>query len=390
MRLGARTSLYCHEYLHKKNAPNRFNLMPLAKESEVAKERKRLGDEHEVKVIEFLKSTGLVFVQIDQSKAIEDREVDTAKALLDPTIDLIFGATIGATCEFELQKTIGKACQGDPDRTSRPDLLVKTGEVDGRPLWSPVDIKSHGTIVENKSSKLEIMRISTEGLKLDNEVQGRLKDADLMQLAHYVEHLGLIGVRDTVQKAGIIGREGDFIAWSNLDQTFFGSGKSAISVMTKYHQAFAEAKEVIAEAFIHAKDPNQPGKTIPMLLGDMTYGCTPCEYREICMREMKAFDNTSGHVTLLASVTAPAREKNFPDIHSIKVLRDATGLNDFGETSRIRARVWLSKEPELLDPTTPLNLPEFDVEVDIDLENSMKSFQDSGESDVPGKDRVYL
>jgi predicted RecB family nuclease len=108
------------------------------------------------------------------------------------------------------------------------------------------------------------------------------------------------------------------------------------------------------------------------------------------MREMKAFDNNSGHVTLLASVTPPAREKNFPSIHSIKVLRDATGLNDFGETSRIRARVWLSKKPELLNPSTPFDLPEFDVEVDIDLENSMKSFQDSGEADIPGKDRVYL
>jgi len=390
MRLDARTSLYCHEYLHKKNAPNRFNLTPLADDDEIAKERKRMGDIHEAKVIELLKSTGLAYLHIDQDKAIEDREVETAKALLDPSLEIIFGATIGGICEEVLTKTLGTLCQGDPDRTSRPDVLIKTGEIDGRPLWSPVDIKSHKTFnAENKSNQVTISEISADGFTNKGAVTGRLEEDDAMQLAHYSEHLGRIGVRDTVQMAGIIGAEATFIAWADLNQTLFGRGKNALSAITKYHEQFAEAQQIITQSLAHAKDAAAPAPAIPMNING-TQGCPECTFRKICLKEMEEFDNGAGHVTLLATVTPIERAKHFPDIHSIKDLRDARGLSDFGIKAQTRARVWLSKKPELIDPSSPIDLPEFDIEVDIDLENSMEALQERDATDALGKDRVYL
>jgi|GEM_PF-1485204 len=390
MRLDARTSLYCHEYLHKKYAPNRFVLTPLAEDDEIAKEFKKMGDIHEAKVIERLKSTGLDYLIVDQDKAVEDREIVTAMALLDASKEIIFGATIGEVCEEVLAKTLGAQCKGDSHRASRPDVLIKTGEVDGRPLWSPVDIKSHKAFnAENKSNQVEISTFSSDGTVDKIVITGRLEENDAMQLAHYSEHLGRIGVRDNSQRAGIIGSEGTFIAWMDLNQTLFGRGKGAQSAIARYHQQFAEAQQIIERSLVRAKDSTAPAPAIPMnIVG--THGCPECTFRMICLKEMEDFDNGSGHVTLLANVTPIERAKHFPEIHSIKELRDAHGLSDFGVRAQTRARVWLSGEPELLDSLTPLDLPQFDIEVDIDLENSMEALQERDTADLVGKDRVYL
>jgi predicted RecB family nuclease len=390
MRLDARTSLYCHEYLHKKNAPNRFVLTPLAEDDEITKERKRMGDIHEAKVIELLKSTSLAFIQIDQSKAIEDREVDTAKALLDPAIEIIFGATIGGICEEVLKKTLGTHHRADPDRTSRPDVLIKTGEIDDRPLWSPVDIKSHKAFnAENKSNQVEITDISSGGFTAKGAIAGRLEEDDAMQLAHYSEHLARIGVRNSAHMAGIIGADATFIAWADLNQTLFGRGKNAQSAVVRYHEQFAIAQQIIAQSLIHAKDATAPAPAIPMYITG-THGCPECTFRRICLKEMEDFDNGAGHVTLLATITPIEQDRHFPNIHSIKELRDVSGLSDFGVKAQTRARVWLSGKPELINPTTQFNLPRFDIEVDIDLENSMEALRERDAADSLGKDRVYL
>ena len=56
MRHEARTALYCHEYLHKKFAPNRFDLTLQTKEDPIADEYKKMGDLHEAHVIAYIRN----------------------------------------------------------------------------------------------------------------------------------------------------------------------------------------------------------------------------------------------------------------------------------------------------------------------------------------------
>jgi hypothetical protein len=55
MRLDSRASISCHEWLHKKYAPNSFPALVPDAENVVAEEFKEQGKIHELKVIEGLK-----------------------------------------------------------------------------------------------------------------------------------------------------------------------------------------------------------------------------------------------------------------------------------------------------------------------------------------------
>jgi predicted RecB family nuclease len=119
-------------------------------------------------------------------------------------------------------------------------------------------------------------------------------------------------------------------------------------------------------------------------------GCTVCKYKSTCLKEMEAFDNGHGHVTLLARVTPLLVEKHFPHISSINDLLVETPLNDAMVTAKIRARVKKTGVPELLDPSTPVEIPEADIEIDIDLENSMEALRELEIDEPIGEDRLYL
>jgi predicted RecB family nuclease len=127
-----------------------------------------------------------------------------------------------------------------------------------------------------------------------------------------------------------------------------------------------------------------------MVQPDSVYGCDRCEFRNVCLKEMHEYRDGGGHLTLLATVT-PSKLENFPDdIESIADLVEATGLDGFAATSQIRGRVWQTKKPELLNPSEPLNIPEFDIEIDIDLENSQAALGEQIQDSTIGQDLVYL
>jgi predicted RecB family nuclease len=80
-----------------------------------------------------------------------------------------------------------------------------------------------------------------------------------------------------------------------------------------------------------------------------------------------------------------------PDhIESITDLRQGADLTDFAAKAQIRARVWQTKKPELLDPDKGFDLREFDIEIDIDLENSQAALQEIDPGQSVGRDQVYL
>jgi len=389
LRHEARTALYCHEYLHKKNAPNRFDLSLVITEDPIGDEYKKMGDIHEASVIAYIKESKVKWLEIDPLQSYEIQEIDTASALLRTDIEIIIGAHISGVCEAKLKKHLGDRCKGDDDRVSRPDILIKVGEDSGLAIWAPVDIKSHGAFdKKNKSNEVELVDLAT--LEPIETATGRVSKSDALQLAHYMFHLRELGLAPADYKAGIIGSDGKQIAWTYLDQTTFGSGKAAPDALTIYIEDFIKAKEVIAQSIAQAKDASATVNAFAMVQPDSVYGCKSCPYKDVCLKEMHAFKNNEGHPTLLASVT-PNMLAKIPDhIESITDLRQAASLTDFAAKAQIRARVWQTKQPELLDPDKGFDLPEFDIEIDIDLENSQAALKEIDPEQSAGRDQVYL
>ena len=348
-----------------------------------------MGDIHEANVIATIKESKVKWLQIDPTQSDEIKELDTAHALLRTDLEIVLGANISGICEAELRNSLGERCKGDEERVSRPDLLIKVGEESGVAIWAPVDIKSHGAFDDsNKSNQVELQDLAT--LEPVETVTGRIERSDSLQLAHYMFHLSSLGLAPSDKKAGIIGSDGKIIAWTHLDQTRFGRGKAAPDALTIYIEGFIKAKEIIGQSLLQAKDASTEVNAIAMVQPDSVYGCKSCEFKDICLKEMNAFKNNEGHLTLLATVTPNKLEKIPVHIESITDLRQAANLSDFAATAQIRARVWQTKQPELLDPTKNFDLPEFDIEIDIDLENSQAALQERMPEESAGKDQVYL
>jgi predicted RecB family nuclease len=389
MRLDSRTAIYCHELLHKKYAPNAFPGLTPDEPDPVLEEFKKLGFSHEAKSITALKVAIPTLIEIDQKKSFPEMELDTARALLDPNAFIISGAYIAENAEKELAKAFGIPFK-PTERASRPDLIIRVGtRSDGRPAWAPVDIKSHRAVTESKANFIFTSAISEILPLQDSREQGRLDYNDLHQLAHYTRHFQALGIAGDDLWVGIIGRDLDNCVWARIGDVVMGQGKAQESFLSVYDQQFAEAREVVRLSQIENLDLTKKSGVIPVnSSGKM--GCTACKYKSTCLEEMEAFDNGHGHVTLLARITPLIVEKNFPQIESINDLLVQTPLNDAMVTAQIRARVKKTEVPELLDPSTPVVIPEADIEIDIDLENSMEVLRELEIDEPIGEDRLYL
>lgn len=389
MRLDSRTAIYCHELLHKKYAPNAFPGLTPDDPDPVVAEFMNLGFSHEDKAITELRETVSGFIEIDQEKTSEQIQIDTVKAILNPNAFVIAGAYIAEIAETEIAKAFGVPYQPS-QRASRPDLMVRMGlRSDGRPIWSPVDIKSHKAISESKSNFIFSSAISNIAPSQEAREQGRLDYNDLHQLAHYTRHFQALGIDGDDLWVGIIGRDLKNCIWARIGDVVMGQGQAQESFLSVYDQQFAAAKEVVRLSQIENDDLTQKAGVIPInSSGKM--GCTACKYKSTCLKEMESFDNGHGHVTLLARVTPLTVEKHFPHIVSINDLLTQTPLNDAMVTAQIRARVQKTGIPELLDPSSPFELPEADIEIDIDLENSMEVLRELELDEPMGEDRLYL
>lgn len=387
MRLDARTALECHEYLHKSNAPKRFDLSGAIAEDPIVAEYKRQGLLHEEKVKDFLRTLPLKVVTITDDQGDHAAQELTARALLDPTIDIILGAHIGEICEGILSTLTSNDSLGDESRVSRPDLLIRT---DDSPKWAPADIKFHSAFEEkNKSNSVTISRWPNYLPKHGIELTGRLDEEDGIQLAHYHQHLTNLGLASDDYLVAIIGREYEAITWARLDKTIKGVGRNASNYLNIYYDDFLTAQNIVTKARERNDNPEIAPPTISKLTSGK-FGCDMCTYKPICRKELESFDNNAGHVTLLALVSPKIVEKHFPDIESIRELATATNLSDVGEKARRRAQVWLTKKPMLVDPSEPLEIPEFDIEIDIDLENSQALLEEILPNERIPDDRVYL
>lgn len=391
MRLDARAALQCHEFLHKSFAPARFDLTDRAPESEMMRELKRQGDIHEVRTLENLLSKNLDILVIKKDQGEIEKELTTAEALINSSAQIIVGAWISSVCEERIAELSGRVTASDPDRVSRPDLLIRVGEgADGKPRWAPVDIKSHDPITENKSSKLYLSMWDSLLPMNGAETVARLDLEDAAQLAHYHEHLRTLGLASDEGYVGVVGRDIELIVWAKLSETALGLGGKDGNAGTDYLEKFDIAKEIVGAAQARQKDQSLPPAAYSALEGDAKFGCGACTFQIICERELKGHDGGAGHVTLLAGVTKKAQAKYFPEITSIRDLAAVAGLPKPAEKLQVQAQAWISKKAILLDRDKDFLIPAFDIEIDIDLENSLSAFQDNGLTEVEGKDRVYL
>lgn len=349
----------------------------------MAKELARQGHEHEARVFETIKAANSRWLHIDPSADRAQREVQTVAALFNPEVDIILGATIGAQAEAEISGMLGLNSLEGTGRVSSPDFLIRdSGTTGSTPAWLPVDVKAHSAIEKNKSNIVWQASFSQTLTVEGDELQGRLREEDALQLAHYVTHLSQLGIGSGSTMAGIIGRDGSSIVWADLSATTFGRGSSAESAMERYLRKFAESEFVVERAIMRNLDQRIPAPAIPMYDGNAKK-CPTCEFKNVCLDEMKNFKG-SGHVTLLAGIT-PSKAATL-GIDSIAELANENGA----DTELVqRARVYLSGIPEVLIGRT-FDVPTFDIEIDIDLENSQAALEEIGASDVMEPDRVFL
>lgn len=371
--INSRTALLCHEYLHKKYAPSCFDLSKRIENDPLPTALKTAGDRYEQEVLENLELGGIRIHQIHDFLADSRKLEETQKALAMPDIDAIYGSLFKSET-----------------RISKPDLLVLIGrDESGERQWRPVDIKSHSASKENKVNVVSVTDIPGILPEIGNQISATLIEKDAYQLAHYIRHLQELGLCDGTPWAGIIGTDPSKIFWADFNSLTYGVGKSAVGILAKYDVDSTAGINIVQKSLERESDNSRPKVTIPKRIsGD--FGCSACELRKVCTEEMENFDSGNGHVTLLSGVTAEKADRHLNGIESIADLATATNLSPQGMVAVKRAQVWISKQPEKLDPSQPFVIPEFDIEIDIDLENSQESIREAGFEDSIGRDGVYL
>lgn len=364
MKLDSRAAFMCHEYLHKKNASQFFDLSGALEPSDAQKLFSEMGLQHEARVVSSIKSKCTSW--IDLAGVLEaQRETETIHAMQNPDLTVIFGAVIS-----------------DDERIGKPDILIRESAT----TWIPVDIKSHSAFDEIKSSFVAQSAFIQIPSIADFAIQGRLDKLDSLQLAHYVTILQSLGFASQSPLAGIIGKDAQSITWMDLSALVFDNGKSSALGM---YLAQSKAAADVIKASLARTSSTHPLPAIPRVDASK-YGCKVCEFKYICREEMKTFEG-SGHITLLAGVSIDKANKLPTNLHNIKALAEATTLTEPDQlVAQEKARVWMSGKPALLSAYQSFDLPEFDIEIDIDLENSMAAVQElDGAADI-SQDRVFL
>ncbi len=388
-RLDSRTAIYCHEFLHKKYAPNTFPGLTPDDPIDVVEEFKRQGFLHEERVLKALSESTSGLLLIDQTLHSSEIQRETAKALLNPDVRVIAGGYISEIAEEVLATALGRTFK-PINRASRPDLIVRVGQrTGGGPAWAPVDIKSHKSVTTNLSNSVFVSNLTQIHPSTASSKKGRLVKEDLHQLAHYTRHFQALEIDSDELWVGVIGREITECVWARLGDVVLGQGRNAHSFLSMYDQQFSKAVEVIQLSRVENEAPDKVSGIISVQSSGKM-GCTACMFKSTCLKEMMNFDHGTGHVTLLAGVTPDYVSDYFPHIRSINELLEAIPSNDQMVIAQIRARAWTTKKPELLDPSKEFKLPVADIEIDIDLENSMEALRDSGIDEPMGVDRLYL
>jgi hypothetical protein len=241
----------------------------------------------------------IVIPECDRSvESKRHREELTMAALADPgDAVIIWNARLSAILEDREA--------GILPRIAEPDFLVLAGRRhDGRPIWSPGDVKHHKTM-EGQAKGL-LWKVSTLDLPQFGDADlrdlgaGMPKVKPSKQLAHYRRVLEHYGYAQDVSDgspywACTIGKEGVLI-WRDLDAAV---GRPKKSPQKAYDEGFAHRIDVIRRAKARGINPAIPALTEP----DWCNDCKTGAWRTVIHDELKL---QLGHIALLPGVT-PAR-----------------------------------------------------------------------------------
>jgi predicted RecB family nuclease len=231
----------------------------------------------------------------------------------------------------------------------RPDILVRLG--DG---YAPVEVKGHRVIattgIEGSASELtSLAERSDDPVALRS---GRRRDA--LQATHYWLLLDAVGHAASAGIVGVVGTdEPARCIWLDV-------GDGDPSLLDAHAAWVAEARDVLEHGMRH------PGR--PLVRAWRRSECDTCDFRDVCIGELVA----AGDPTLLRGIDATMRAELAGD--GILTIEDVADLEpddpripDGAVVLQARASVrggLLRTERS----DHPVDLPEPDVEIDLDLE----------------------
>lgn len=328
----------------------------------------------------------------------------TVDALTDPSVHVIVGGRLGDVADAELRRRTGNSGPAlDPDRVSHPDLLFITGR---RPDGTPVQVRP-GIVAahaETEGTARGVLRVSTLRAPLRRRPVtgsvGRGRSKDLITLAGIHRQLTNLGLTGGAPYGAVTGT-GHRLVWFRLDTatvddpTFPGVRVDAV---TGYTRGFHRYRQVV-EAAAEVRDYVDGAQVLTSPCYDAAT-CPMCPYWEsTCAPRLRA-DWPGGHITLLPGITPrragvhlragvesvqalarldPATAQALADGAALDTLADADEVTLRYADDRPRqlpeaiwqARVALSGAVHRRPGGPALHMPRADVEVDIDLENTV-------------------
>ena len=401
-REGGYFAKYCIEKVLKDNMPTMYTEKDKFEDSEFNKALAVSGNLFEHYVGSLLESTCTekftvvkekVRSQSDLEKPrlqsdLHKKEEDTFAAVFDPNVTVIFNPRISDHFESLLCRHRGETPHDlDPLRVSEPDILVRLDSG-----WAAVDVKDHATYNEKENSGQHELAFSTlatpsqlnEWTKVRSTIN---KPDDLLQLSHYYRHLQALGLAYSEPIGAIIGRsEAPTLCWLHLDW-----GRS--TPLDTYDRQFADRlaqRDLGVRLNVDdptAARPDNPGK----------YGaCKTCEWWNVCKGELEKAD----HLTLLPNIGRtqhqnaidlglPTTRSGLADLSLDEAEEKGwTGSNKI--SAYWAARALKAGKMILRDDEATKEIPQCDIEVDFDLENSLAHWSGTGDDLTLQPKRLYM
>jgi predicted RecB family nuclease len=298
----------------------------------------------------------------------------------------------------------------DGHREGQPDLLIRAADSEGSPAtYHPVVVKWHRIIErarppEDEGAEPPVLRYSTltdPSPRAAAEVSGYglrvgSRTADFIQLAHYHRMLDACGFAADQALAGVIGTDDLFdapvLVWADLDQpqvrTFSRSspeGWRLRSFLERYDYDFAFRIKIAAVA---QQQTGRPGQDPELLVRPIVNReCPRCQWWEHCLPQLDPED-----VSLRIN-TAPLDMREIATLRqhgitTITELADAeldqllewylpevthrSGAEDRIRVAARRARMLLAGISFDRETTGPIEVPQAEVEIDLDIESSVE------------------
>lgn len=312
-------------------------------------------------------------------EAQQAREEATLAAVLDPQVRCIVNPRLGRHFLQGWQSIASYPLDDDAGLwTSEPDLVLidRSGPV---PALRAVDVKHHQTRGRSgRQVPRRLAALSSPWLDTAESVSVIRPDSDtlakdLLQLAHYVEHLRAWRLAPEDAFAAVIGSEQD-VVWIDLDD----EAVQKFPVITRYREARERYRTLVAHARARDAGIAEEGLAGP----EHKDACSSCQWREVCGEELTD-DFPGGHITLLAGIT-PRRARTYyaEGIESIAALAEIP-LGSDRDADIVRARSWMTGHvfwtPDASDPVCPRADLEFDFDIEWTSGRSRRDIDESGE-----------